>query len=110
MRHKSGLVLGGGGTRGIAHIGPLRVLVRERRPLGRVCGTVMGWLGGVLVARGFAPEVPLGRRPFGLWRRPLGSLFGDSPPAPGRRPPDELAPSAPRWPRTETLDGSRLGG
>jgi len=37
-----GLALGGGGVKGFAHIGVLRVLKREKIPIGAICGTSMG--------------------------------------------------------------------
>ncbi len=51
-----GLVLGGGGARGAAHIGVLKVLERERVPICRIAGTSMGSIVGGLYASGYAPE------------------------------------------------------
>ncbi len=51
-----GLVLGGGGARGLAHIGVLRVLEREHIPIACVAGTSMGGLIGALYAAGVAIE------------------------------------------------------
>ncbi|MFP4321766.1 MAG: patatin-like phospholipase family protein [Anaerolineales bacterium] len=56
MRPKIGLVLGGGGSRGIAHIGVLEVLQRERIPVDYLVGTSMGGIVAVLFALGYAPE------------------------------------------------------
>lgn len=50
-----GLVLGGGGARGAAHIGVLKVLERERVPICRIAGTSMGSIVGGLYASGFSP-------------------------------------------------------
>lgn len=50
-----GLVLGGGGARGAAHIGVLKVLERERVPICRVAGTSMGSIVGGLYASGYTP-------------------------------------------------------
>ncbi len=50
-----GLVLGGGGARGAAHIGVLKVLERERVPICRIAGTSMGAIVGGLYASGFSP-------------------------------------------------------
>ncbi|MBL8246351.1 MAG: patatin-like phospholipase family protein [Rhodanobacteraceae bacterium] len=47
-----GLVLGGGGARGAAHIGVLKVLERERIPVCRIAGTSMGAIVGGLYASG----------------------------------------------------------
>ncbi len=51
-RPKIGLVLGGGGARGLAHFGVLRVLRRENIPIHCVAGTSMGGLVGALFAAG----------------------------------------------------------
>lgn len=53
---KIGLVLGGGGSRGIAHIGVLQVLVREQIPIDLIVGTSMGGIVGVLYALGVSPD------------------------------------------------------
>jgi len=55
-RPRLGLVLGGGGARGLAHIGVLRVLEREAIPVACVAGTSMGGLIGALYAAGVAIE------------------------------------------------------
>lgn len=54
-RPRLGLVLGGGGARGLAHIGVLSVLEREGIPIDYIAGTSMGGLVGAL----FAAGVPL---------------------------------------------------
>jgi len=51
-KRKVTLVLGGGSARGIAHIGVLKVLERERIPIDRVVGTSMGGLIGAAYAVG----------------------------------------------------------
>lgn len=51
-----GLVLGGGGARGAAHIGVLRVIERERIPICRVVGTSMGAIVGALYASGHGSD------------------------------------------------------
>jgi NTE family protein len=51
-REKIGLVLGGGGARGLAHIGVLRVLEREAIPIDLIAGTSMGGLVGALYSAG----------------------------------------------------------
>jgi predicted acylesterase/phospholipase RssA len=51
-----GLVLGGGGARGAAHIGVLKVLERERIPVCRIAGTSMGSIVGGLYAAGYSAE------------------------------------------------------
>ena len=47
-----GLVLGGGGARGLAHIGVMRVFQREQIPVDLIAGTSMGGLVGALYAAG----------------------------------------------------------
>jgi len=51
-RPKIGLVLSGGGARGAAHVGVLKVLERERIPIDAIAGTSMGALVGGLFASG----------------------------------------------------------
>lgn len=51
-----GLVLGGGGARGAAHIGVLKVLERERIPIHAIAGTSMGAIVGGLYAAGYSPD------------------------------------------------------
>ena len=51
-----GLVLGGGGARGAAHIGVLQVLERERIPIHAIAGTSIGAVIGGLYAAGHSPE------------------------------------------------------
>ena len=55
-RPKVGLVLSGGGARGIAHIGILKVLERMRVPIDCIVGTSMGAIVGGLYAAGTSPE------------------------------------------------------
>ena len=50
------LVLGGGGARGLAHIGVLKVLERAGFALGSLSGTSMGGLVGALYAAGWSAE------------------------------------------------------
>jgi NTE family protein len=70
-RPKVGLVLGGGGSRGLAHIGVLKVLVRERIPIDLIVGTSMGGVVGVLFALGYNPA-EIGQ---GVSRLQQNSLF-----------------------------------
>jgi len=51
-----GVALGGGGARGMAHIGVLQRLDELRIPVDRVSGTSIGAVVGVLFALGFTPE------------------------------------------------------
>src|SRR5688572_13846502 len=51
-RTRVGLVLGGGGARGAAHVGVLRVLEEHRVPVDCVAGTSMGALIGAAYASG----------------------------------------------------------
>lgn len=50
---KTCLVLGGGGARGAAHIGVLKVIERERIPIDCIAGTSMGGIVGALYASGY---------------------------------------------------------
>src|SRR5579872_4323996 len=49
---KVGLALGGGGARGLAHIGVLKVLQEEDIPVSMIAGTSVGALIGALYAAG----------------------------------------------------------
>ena len=55
-RPKIGLVLGGGGARGAAHIGVLRELERHRVPIDAIAGTSMGAIVGGLYASGLTVD------------------------------------------------------
>ncbi len=54
-RKRIGLALGGGGARGLAHIGVLKVLENERVPLDLIVGTSIGALVGGAYASGTNP-------------------------------------------------------
>jgi len=53
QRLKVGLVLSGGGARGVAHIGVLRVLEQNRIPIDLIVGSSMGAIIGGLYASGY---------------------------------------------------------
>jgi NTE family protein len=55
-RPRIGLVLGGGGARGIAHVGVLKMLQELRVPVDCIAGTSMGSIIGGLYASGMTPE------------------------------------------------------
>lgn len=55
-RPKIGLVLSGGGARGFAHIGVLRVLEEKNIPIDYIVGTSMGAIIGGLYAIGYSPD------------------------------------------------------
>ncbi|HAM88952.1 TPA: hypothetical protein DDY55_00475 [Candidatus Falkowbacteria bacterium] len=83
-RKKIGLVLGGGGARGIAHIGVLKVLLRENIRFDLLCGCSMGALVGSCYATGMSIEkieetvLNLRKRDFIKWlniSRPTSSLI-----------------------------------
>lgn len=54
-RLKIGIALGGGGARGLAHVGALKVLDEEGIPVDVVTGTSMGSIVGGLYAVGYSP-------------------------------------------------------
>src|SRR5512139_4225308 len=54
-RPKIGLVLAGGGAKGAAHVGVLKVLEEMRIPVDYVAGTSMGSIIGGLYASGMSP-------------------------------------------------------
>ena len=55
-KRRIGLALGGGGARGLAHIGVLRVLEREGIPIDLIVGTSIGALVGGAYASGISPD------------------------------------------------------
>jgi len=55
-KKRIGLALGGGGARGLAHIGVLMVLERERIPIDLIVGTSIGALVGGAYASGISPD------------------------------------------------------
>jgi NTE family protein len=72
----TGLVLGGGGARGAAHIGVLRELERQRIPICAIAGTSMGAVVGALYASGRSPD----QIEAILNRLDWADLFRDAPP------------------------------
>ncbi len=56
QRPKIGLVLGGGGARGSAHVGVLKVLEELHIPIDYIAGNSMGAIVGGLYASGMTPE------------------------------------------------------
>jgi NTE family protein len=55
-KKRIGLALGGGGARGLAHVGVLMVLERERIPIDLIVGTSIGALVGGAYASGMSPD------------------------------------------------------
>ena len=55
-RKTIGLALGGGGARGLAHIGVLKVLKKEGIPIDMIVGVSMGAFIGAFYVCGFSPE------------------------------------------------------
>ncbi|MDM8550119.1 patatin-like phospholipase family protein [Desulfobacterales bacterium HSG2] len=55
-RPRIGLVLGGGGARGAAHIGVIKILEELRIPIDVIAGTSMGSIVGGLYASGMGPD------------------------------------------------------
>ncbi len=56
QRPKIGLALGGGGARGLAHIGVLKVLEELRVPVDYIAGTSSGAIIGGMYAAGLSPD------------------------------------------------------
>lgn len=53
---KVGIVLSGGGAKGIAHIGILKALEENNIPIDYITGTSMGGIVGAMYAAGYSPE------------------------------------------------------
>jgi NTE family protein len=75
-RPKIGLVLSGGGARGLAHIGVLKVLEELRVPVDYIAATSMGAIVGGLSATGMSAS-EMERL---LAKLDWGTMFSDSPP------------------------------
>lgn len=75
-RPRVGLVLGGGGARGMAHIGVLQVLEEMRIPISCIAGTSMGSLVGGVYASGVSIDEMTNRISGIDWN----ALFTDDPP------------------------------
>jgi NTE family protein len=75
-RPKVGLVLSGGGARGLTHIGVLKVLHEMRIPIDYIAATSMGAIVGGLYASGMTPDEM--QRQLGAVSWP--TLLSDSPP------------------------------
>ena len=68
-RPRVGLVLSGGGARGAAHIGVLKVLEAERIPIDAIAGTSMGALVGGLYASGMSANEIAALMATSEWRQ-----------------------------------------
>ncbi|MDP5064112.1 MAG: patatin-like phospholipase family protein [Haliea sp.] len=79
-RPKIGLALSGGGARGAAHVGVLKVLEEMRIPIDFIAGTSMGSIIGGLYASGMTPE----EIQKGLNSMDWEHIFSDTPPRKNR--------------------------
>jgi NTE family protein len=79
-RPKIGLVLGGGGARGSAHVGVLKVLEELRIPVDYIAGNSMGAIVGGLYASGMTPAEIEHELKTIDWV----DVFDDAPPRPER--------------------------
>lgn len=79
-RPKIGLVLGGGGARGSAHVGVLKVLEELRIPVDYIAGNSMGAIVGGLYASGMTPAEIEHELKTIDW----DDVFDDAPPRPER--------------------------
>lgn len=74
-RPRIGLVLSGGGARGLAHIGVLKVLEQQRIPIDAIAGTSMG----AIIGGAYAAGVPVERMQRLIGALDWSRLFRDSP-------------------------------
>jgi NTE family protein len=79
-RPKIGLVLGGGGARGTAHVGVLKVLEKLRIPIDYISANSMGAIVGGLYAEGMTPD----EIEHELETMDWDDVFTDAPPRPDR--------------------------
>lgn len=76
-RPKVGLVLSGGGAKGLAHIGVIKALEENNIPIDYICGTSMGAIIGGLYAIGYTPEQMLSliKSPeFASWQKGMPEI------------------------------------
>ena len=69
-----GLVLSGGGAKGLSHIGVIKALEENEIPIDYICGTSIGRIIGALYAIGMSPDemVALFKTPeFNAWFKGL---------------------------------------
>ena len=69
-----GLVLSGGGAKGLSHIGIIKALEENDIPIDYICGTSMGAIIGGLYAMGYTPDemIELIKSPqFSAWSKGL---------------------------------------
>ncbi len=88
-----GLVLSGGGARGFAHIGILKVLEELRIPIHAIAGTSMGALAGGAYASG----VPLAEMERRITQVDWGQMFNDDPDRAIWPPRRKQADERPTW-------------
>jgi NTE family protein len=81
-RPKVCLVLSGGGARGVAHIGVLKILEQMRVPIDCIVGTSMGSIVGGAYAAGVSPQTMERRIRAANW----DEVLSDDPPRPQRSP------------------------
>ena len=55
-QQKVGLVMSGGGAKGLAHIGVIKALEEEEIPIDYVTGTSMGAIVAALYSMGYSPD------------------------------------------------------
>jgi len=70
QEQKVGVVLSGGGAKGLSHIGVLKALEENNIPIDYICGTSMGSIIGGLYASGYSPDemIEMFKRPdFKAW-------------------------------------------
>jgi NTE family protein len=78
-RKRVGLALGGGGARGMAHVGVLRVLEQEKIPVDCIAGTSVGSLVGAAYATGLRSDRLMEMALSVRWRniaRPVWPRYG----------------------------------
>ena len=79
---KVGLVLSGGGAKGLAHIGVLKALEENHIPIDYIVGTSMGGIVGAMYSAGYSPseiEYIALSEDFQEWRRLVGEYFSAPP-------------------------------
>lgn len=98
------LVLGGGSARGIAHIGVLKILERERIPIDRIIGTSMG----ALVGAAYSIGIPISQMEDHAYKFTTKKLLDPTLPAMGLLAGEKLEANIRQLIDSKTFDDCRI--
>ena len=103
-KRKVTLVLGGGSARGVAHIGVLKVLEREKIPIDSIVGTSMG----ALIGAGYSTGVPVNTIEEIAYNFSASKLLDPTMPTMGLLAGDKLEAVIKEFLKSPTFDGCKI--